>query len=222
MNYLLHIDTSGDKSTFAIGFDGAVVARRTHEAAREHAATINTITAQLLTDAGITFAHLAGVVVCAGPGSYTGLRIGMATAKGLCYALNIPMLMDNKLTLLAYQQQAKFKDNYEQYITLLTAREKEYFICAYDNVLHCLVAPQHIVEDQLQQLIEKRESALMVGDIDEDVLKPLMVKNLQIENNVEIDVPMWVVHANEQYNCKRYVNLSAAEPFYLKQVYTHK
>jgi tRNA threonylcarbamoyladenosine biosynthesis protein TsaB len=222
MNYLLHIDTSGDKSSFAIGCDGAMVAHRTHEAAREHAATINTITAELLADAGITFAQLTGIVVCAGPGSYTGLRIGMATAKGLCYALNIPLLLDNKLTLLACQQQAKYKNNYELYIALLTAREKEFFICAYDNALHCLIEPQHIMEEQLEQLIGKKESALIVGAMDENAVKPLMIKNLQIENNVEIDVPMWVARANEQYNCKNYVNLSAAEPFYLKQVYTHK
>ena len=222
MNYLLHIDTSGDKSHFAIGCDGAIVAHRANDVSREHAATINVIIEDLLKDAGITFAQLSGVVVCAGPGSYTGLRIGLASAKGFCYALNIPLLLDNKLTLLAHQQQVKYEDKYAQYVTVLTAREKEYFICVYDNAFNCIAPPQHIMEEQLNELIEKKENTLLIGNIPENVVNVLTIINLQVEDNTEIDLEVWVKYANEQFNCKNYVNLSEAEPFYLKQVYTHK
>jgi len=67
---------------------------------------------------------LQGIVVASGPGSYTGLRIGVATAKGLCYALNIPLISVNTLQLIAYQGKDYLKDNLSG-----TEKESEFLIC---------------------------------------------------------------------------------------------
>src|ERR1035437_1453422 len=102
MQYLLHIDTSTDTGVVALNCDGVILAYKVNEEARNHASTINIMIEKLLAGVKISLSDLDGIVVCAGPGSYTGLRIGLATAKGLCYALNVPLILDNKLTLLAY------------------------------------------------------------------------------------------------------------------------
>ncbi len=219
MDYLLHIDTSSDAGSVAIGADGKLLAQRINNETRNHAATINMMIEDVLADAGINMEQLSGVVVCAGPGSYTGLRIGMATAKGICYALDKPLLLDNKLTLLAYQ--CSKKQPASQYISLLTAREKEYFIAVYDSDFYCILTPQHIMAEHLSSIIKEADTTVLITD-DAAVGGALPLSNLQIEDSTNINFELWISYANEQFKRRNTVNLSTAEPFYLKQVYTHK
>ena len=221
MHYLLHIDTSTDTGSVAIGGDGKLLAYRANTETRNHAATINILISEALADAHISLQQLSAIVVCAGPGSYTGLRIGLATAKGLCYALDKPLLLDNRLTLLAYQV---YRHNYKvasQFISLLTAREKEYFISVYDNDFGCILPPQHVMEEQLNDLLEKKENTAIITN-SVGIINPLDYINLRMDTDTQINFDLWIFYAFEQYKRNNIVNLSSAEPFYLKQVYTHK
>lgn len=221
MNYLLYIDTSTDIGTIALSRDSEVVAVRTTGESRNHAASINIMINEVLADTGININQLSAIVVCAGPGSYTGLRIGMATAKGLCYVSDIPLYTDNKLTLLAHHAYINHPGA-SQYISLVKAREKEYFISVYKHGFECTLAPQHIMESQLSELIENTENTYIISDASTEVINQLNLKGLRIENNCTINTDSWAKYALEQILCNRSVNLSLAEPFYLKEVYTHK
>lgn len=175
----------------------------------------------LLSEVKISFEEIAAIVVCGGPGSYTGLRIGMATAKGLCYALDKPTILDNRLDLLAYQAYAQHGKTYSQYIVLLTAREKEYFISIYNNDFICTLPPQHIEQKNLSELAEQKENTYIITDGNEQTVSHL-INNTMLDLNVRIDLPIWIFYSFEEYNCNKTVNSLTAEPFYLKQVYTHK
>lgn len=221
MKYLLHIDTSTDLGTVAIGADGELIALKINEGGRNHAATINLLIEDLLAGVGLKFSDLSGIVVCAGPGSYTGLRIGMATAKGLCYALDIPLFLHNRLTLLAYQFSQVHKLEYDYYAALLLAREKEYFFAVYDKNFNCDIFPQHIVEKQYNELISSFTGVFLVTDVLDSEIDKLSVNIVKIDKNITIDVKMWVYYS---FNCfieGKSENLFLSEPFYLKQVYTH-
>jgi len=192
-----------------------------HEGSRNHAATINNMINDLLADAGISLSHLSAIAVCAGPGSYTGLRIGLATAKGLCYALDIPLILDNKLTLLAANA-ALTHPGYSQYVSLLVAREKEYFISIHNSGQVCILQPQHVQEDQLNTMIEKKGSVYIVSNAERKNIDNLMIDEIQIDTEINTPLNSWISSAYEKYKYKHFVNLMEAEPFYLKQVYTHK
>ena len=220
--YLLHIDTSADSGTIAIGCNGVILAYRTNEETRNHASTINNMIHDVLADVKISFKELCGIVVCGGPGSYTGLRIGMATAKGLCYALNKPLILDNRITLLAYQVYSEHGSQYDKYISLLTARVKEYFISIYDKDFICIVPPQHIIEDQLQSFVEKKENTYILSNAPVTVINKILINNLHIDTNIKTDLRSWAFFAYNKYKSNNIVKFSSAEPFYLKQVYTHK
>ncbi len=221
MQYLLHIDTSTDEGAVAIGCDGKLVALRTNTESRNHAGTINNIIHDVLADIKITVNDIAAFVVCAGPGSYTGLRIGMATAKGLCYALDKPLVLTNKLTLLAYQSYHDHKKSASQYVTVLQAREKEYFISAYNNDFSCTLCPQHITEEQLKSSIENKENTCFITNLP-GIISEVGFVNQQIDTSININFELWAFYAFSQFKCNEIVILSSAEPFYLKQVYTHK
>lgn len=222
MNYLLHIDTSTDAGMVAVGRDGVLIASRTNEETRNHASTINSMINDVLEDAGISLEQLSGISVCAGPGSYTGLRIGMATAKGLCYALDKPLLLANRLTLLACQEYYMYKHENAHYVSLLIAREKEYFISIYDKDFKCTLLPQHILEDQLPEIIGERENTHFITNVPDTALNTLKINKISVNSNIKIDSSVWISYTFEQFKCNDIVNLYLAEPFYLKQVYTHK
>jgi tRNA threonylcarbamoyladenosine biosynthesis protein TsaB len=205
----------------AIGGDGQLIAMKINEGGRNHAATINLLIENLLATAGLKFIDLSGVVVCAGPGSYTGLRIGMATAKGLCYALDIPLFLHNRLTLLAYQSWKVNLHEFDSYASLLLAREKEYFFAVYDNNFNCIINPQHIVEKQYNELISDFSRVFLITDVVDSEINKLSVNIAKSDKNITIDVKMWVYYSFICFTEGKAENLFLSEPFYLKQVYTH-
>src|SRR6185312_14765260 len=152
MDYLLHIDTSADTGTVAISGNGQILHHVTSEDTNNYASIINTMINEVLNTVGITLPQIKAFVVCAGPGSYTGLRIGLATAKAFCYTLDKPLILNNKLTLLALQEINKYSSGFDIYYSILKAREKEYFISIYDSFFKCIMEPKHITENDFSDL----------------------------------------------------------------------
>lgn len=221
MQYILLIDTSGSLATVTLSVDGLLGPVRTNTEARNHASAINVMIDDVLDEAGINFAALSGVAVCGGPGSYTGLRIGVATAKGLCYALGVPLLLHHRLYLLARQHWAANGTRYAHYATVLTAREGEYYAALYDRNLNCLLEPQHIYEAAFLEILKSKENLYIITDVQEPANYCLKVNNSYLHITVNLDLKSWAFYANEKYNSGIYADLAHSEPFYLKQVYTH-
>jgi len=222
MHYLLHIDTSADTGVLALSADGELITHEENTMSRNHAASINIMVGRLLETARITFGDLSGITVCAGPGSYTGLRIGLATAKGYCYALNKPLLMDNRLMLLARQAWERHGTAYDEYAVVLLARANEYFTAVYDNNFNCLFQPQHIVREQLESVLKKDTKSMVITDLPDDNNILNVESGIAVESDTKLDLKCWGKHAFDQIKCHNIEILSTAEPFYLKQVYTHK
>jgi tRNA threonylcarbamoyladenosine biosynthesis protein TsaB len=222
MVHILHIDTSGDTGLVALAADGTVLHTRKNTDTRNHAATINIMIDELMHDAGMVLKDIDAVAVCAGPGSYTGLRIGMATAKALCYVLDKPLIAANKLDLLAFEQYHEHLSAYDFYVAVLMARDKEYFICSHNDKFDTVVAPAHVMEEQLPVLETWKGRLRVAGNVNENILRALIGNDIEMVNAGIVDEKSWAIYAFQQYNCNETVNLSTAEPFYLKQVFTHK
>jgi tRNA threonylcarbamoyladenosine biosynthesis protein TsaB len=226
MIYILHIDTSGNEGRVVLAADGVPVATETNTNARDHAAAVNGMTERVLATGGIGLNDIDAFSVCAGPGSYTGLRIGVATAKGFCYALDKPLLLQNKLTLLAWQAFHRLKDDNntvnKRIISILTAREKEYFTAIYDDNFNTVLAPVHIAEIELLEEINKNgENAYVTGKIEAEVLQNNIYPVYYHEDEY-INAGTWAQYALMSYQRHEFANLSTSEPFYLKQVFINK
>jgi tRNA threonylcarbamoyladenosine biosynthesis protein TsaB len=223
MDYLLHIDASSDTCSIAISSNGKLLNQKLGKEARNHASAINLMIAQSLEEINISISDIAAVVVCSGPGSYTGLRIALATAKGICYAANKPMLMNDKLGLLALKAPGSSPENAARNTAaILVAREKEYFISIYNNSYMCTLEPTHVTEEELPEILKGIENLHIISNAANELFYQLKVNFSSFSADITIDFNNWAVLAEKQFKCQEFVNIANSTPLYLKQVYTHK
>lgn len=210
MSDLLYIDTSGKTATVALSRNGALATLRIHDDAREQAALLNGMIDEVLQEAGASWEQVAAICVCAGPGSYTGLRVGLSTAKGLAYALDKPIMLFNNLDLLAliYQNEGSAD-------ILLKAREGEYFLAQYDQGGAQVTVPQHVFGKDLAQFL--RKEALQVTDDTELSVEGTPVV---IPAGQPVSMPHWIAAAEQRLAANQFDDLAYSEPFYLKAAYT--
>ena len=108
MAYILNIETSTKNCSVSIAKDGeTIVCNEIAEEGYSHAERLHVFIEASLKEVGIVFNDITAIAVSQGPGSYTGLRIGVSSAKGLCYALGIPLIAVDTLQILASYQDSK-------------------------------------------------------------------------------------------------------------------
>ena len=130
MTYILNIETATKNCSVSLSADGKTIALQ--EIATEnfsHAEKLHVFIATLLKEHHLQFKDIQAIAVSQGPGSYTGLRIGVSSAKGFCYALNIPMIAVDTLQLLA--KQIQIEDGI--IIPMIDARRMEVFTAFFDK-----------------------------------------------------------------------------------------
>src|SRR5690606_37833050 len=130
MVLILHIETAIETASICLAKDGEVIAHDSNNQQKDHAAWIHNAIKKIMDDAGHPLKTLSAISISAGPGSYTGLRVGMATAKGLCYTLKIPMIALSTLEIMAVAAKVESENNNEMIdllVPMIDARRMEVF-----------------------------------------------------------------------------------------------
>lgn len=217
MAWLLYIDTSSSPGLVMLAKDGNIISSKIAVGEREHAARVNGMIAEVLTEAGVGFEELNAVCVCNGPGSYTGLRIGLSTAKGLCYALSIPLITHNRLELMLASCN-KAVAGADKILTVIPARAAEYFIAAEGE--NFVISPSHLPQLELEKLIEATPNELkVIGVIPMEFQEFLSSNNVAFKESAQYDVAIWAALGNLRFSESNFVNLAYCEPEYLKFAY---
>ena len=210
MPSLLYIDTSGNTALVARSENAEINALRRHENAREQAAVLPSMIEEVVSQLPGGLSALDGICVCAGPGSYTGLRVSLSAAKGICYALDKPLLLFNRLDLLAAGH-----DELPALCIALTARTGEYFYAAYQNG-NCVAEPQHIMEAALVQKLQDEPQWVLLTDASHLPAAQILALN----DDQELNMEKWAVKALQRFEQASFDDLAYSEPFYLKAAYT--
>ena len=131
MSYILNIESSTTNCSISLSFDGKVISiKEDNDEKYAHSNNLHSFIKYVLNESNVSINKLSAIAVSNGPGSYTGLRIGVAAAKGLCYALDIPLISISTLLVLA--KQIKFiKDGL--IIPVIDARRNEVYSAVYDK-----------------------------------------------------------------------------------------
>ncbi|WP_010520720.1 tRNA (adenosine(37)-N6)-threonylcarbamoyltransferase complex dimerization subunit type 1 TsaB [Aquimarina agarivorans] len=165
MSYLLCIETSTTNCSVSLSLEGKLVAlKEDNNKNYSHAESLHIFIEALMADAKVSLQQLNAIVVSKGPGSYTGLRIGVSTAKGLCYALDIPLITINTLSSLALQAESTI--NTTSYIVpMLDARRMEVYTATFDEQFNC-ITPTHakiLDETSFNELLNTKQT-IFIGN----------------------------------------------------------
>lgn len=196
--------------------NGVPVAMRESPEERDHAERINGLIEQVLEDAGLGTAALDAVAVCNGPGSYTGLRIGLATAKGLCFVLDCPLILHNRLNLMLEEGEKA-----ESKLAILPARKGEYYAAL--AVEKGGFSPQHITTVDLLNFLDNiTDLSLIVGNPAEDLDVLRENGKVLFKRYMVINTTVWAQAALAAFNSGNVCDVAYAEPEYLKAAYVTK
>ena len=159
MPLILTIDTATEIATVCISEKNQVIDSISNEDQKQHASFLQDGIKNLLQKCGISQRDLSAVSVTAGPGSYTGLRVGIASAKGFSYALNIPLILLNTLEVMANAVMISDKSITDNvlFCPMIDARRMDIFTAVYDSVMKEIVQPcvMKIEEDTFSKLLDK-------------------------------------------------------------------
>lgn len=143
---ILNIETSTNVCSVAVTFDGMVLCHREDFSGHNHATLLSGFIKDCLDHIASHEMKLDAVAVSIGPGSYTGLRIGLSEAKGLCYALNIPLIGIDTLKIMAVEVMfATDVEGDELFVPMIDARRMEVYTAVYDMSLETLVPPTPLI-----------------------------------------------------------------------------
>src|SRR6187431_295345 len=141
MALILNIDTAVDVASICLAKDGNVLSIARNESQKDHASWLHIAIKEIFEKNTLELGSVDAIAVTGGPGSYTGLRIGMATAKGICYALNKPLIALNTLHVMA---NAAKKEKADLLCPMIDARRMEVFTAMYSKDLQIVKEPAAI------------------------------------------------------------------------------
>ena len=218
-NYILQIDTATETCSVSIGLDGKVLGRIDAEEPNLHASKLTVFIDQLLQDVKLGYSDLKAVAVSMGPGSYTGLRIGVSTAKGLCYALDIPLIAVNTLESIfeGYTADKTMEDG-NLYIPMLDARRMEVYMAVYSNNAELLVPTKAEIIDA-QSFDQFADKNIYLFGSGATKLADTFVDNKRVHIDLAYQhSSAWLTKvASEKFNNQNFEDLIYFEPFYLKE-----
>ncbi|MGX5818345.1 tRNA (adenosine(37)-N6)-threonylcarbamoyltransferase complex dimerization subunit type 1 TsaB [Chitinophaga lutea] len=146
MAQILHIDTATALGSVCLSRDGQALETIFNREQRDHAATLALHVRTILQNHGITHEALDAIAVSAGPGSYTGLRVGAATAKGLCYTWKKPLIAISTLQMMACGLQMETNEQRDVFFApMIDARRMEVFTAVYDKMLQPVSSPAALI-----------------------------------------------------------------------------
>jgi tRNA threonylcarbamoyladenosine biosynthesis protein TsaB len=222
MALILNIDTATEYASACLSKDGQLLAIESNPNQKDHASFIQPAIQRILSTAGCALSSIDAIAVSNGPGSYTGLRVGLSTAKGLCYALDKPLILINTLEIIATAAIQHAGETAASYLfcPMIDARRMEVFMAVYDHELKQSVAPAAMIldENSFSGLLEQH-SIIFSGSGAvkfEKINSHSKAKFFQIKH----DARHMQTIAQKMYLLKSFADNAYSEPFYLKEFFT--
>jgi tRNA threonylcarbamoyladenosine biosynthesis protein TsaB len=213
MHYILNIETATKNCSVSIAANGkTLVCKEISELGYSHAEKLHLFIQDVIQEAAISFSQLSAIAVSQGPGSYTGLRIGVSAAKGLSYALQIPLISVDTLLALAHQ----VSENDGLIIPMIDARRMEVYSAIFDS------NKQKIREVQAEIISAESFAAIsdkiyFIGDSNEKVKSVLTKSNFVFLDAIQYpSAKEMSTISYQKYLEKDFEDVAYFEPYYLK------
>ena len=221
MSRILCVDTSSFICSISIFENLSLISSNSSEVEKSHSKLIIQLIDQSLKDAKIKINELDAFAVSMGPGSYTGLRIGVSTIKGLCYSLDKPLISINTLEILS-KSALNHINNYNDFFIcpMIDARRMEVFTKMLDNDFNEVEKDKALIlDDKSFNDIGGGKSIYFFGDGSNKFQKITNNKNFYFIDNIVSSSKNMGELANIKYENNQFENLTTFEPFYIKDFF---
>jgi tRNA threonylcarbamoyladenosine biosynthesis protein TsaB len=223
MSLILSIDTATDNASVSISKDGAIITEVSNTAQKDHGGYLQPAIKSMLITSGISIDQIDAIAISAGPGSYTGLRVGMSSAKGLCYALNKPLITLGSLEILSYavilESDTGNLNSNRIFCPMIDARRMEVFTALYNSTLETVLEPCAMLlnEDSFANSLLKSQ-VLFFGNGAQKWKGICSHKNALFVSILNNTLAMNKL-AYIKFNQNDFADLAYCEPLYLKEFF---
>ena len=220
MPYILNIHTATETAIVNLCSGKDVIDSDLNFDTKQHASFLHTAISTMLKKQNIDAKQLNAIGVSTGPGSYTGIRVGLAAAKGLCYALNIPLITYNSLELIALSALLLMKDTTSLYGSMIDARRMEVYTAVYDNNMKQIITPGAMILDENSFANILSSHAIIFSGSGSskfrEVTKNANAKFIDAEISMEAIAQIsW-----QKFEDNAFENISSVKPVYIKDFHT--
>ncbi|MCM1138645.1 MAG: tRNA (adenosine(37)-N6)-threonylcarbamoyltransferase complex dimerization subunit type 1 TsaB [Duncaniella sp.] len=219
MAVILNIETSTNVCSVALTAEGMVLAHQEDMSGRNHASLLSDYIKYCLDFAAEKEFKLEAVAVSMGPGSYTGLRIGLSEAKGLAYALDIPLIGINTLKIMACQVMfTQELEGDEIFVPMIDARRMEVYTVAYDFALKEIMPQQPLIlgPDSYSSVLAEGRKVLFFGNGSDKAKEVIAASNaVFVPDIVPLAIDM-IALAEKAYSERDFLDIAYSVPNYIK------
>ncbi|MBV6427812.1 MAG: tRNA threonylcarbamoyladenosine biosynthesis protein TsaB [Haliscomenobacter sp.] len=217
MALILCLETATDVCSVGLSQDGRLVALQESEQGRDHASQITLLIRQCVDQAGYRLKDLDAVAVSSGPGSYTSLRIGWSTAKGIAYVSGIPLLSIDTLQALAWGAASRVQQDTAWYCALIDARRMEVYAGVYEADGKRISGPEALILEpgSFGYCLESGRTAVFTGN-GAAKFQPLCPEPNALFLPLEASAAFFPALAEQAFEGGRVAEVAYSEPLYLK------
>ena len=220
MTNLLLIDTATNTCSVAISQGSNILHQEMQQGEKQHAKVLPSMVQQCLQAANLEWKQISAVAISIGPGSYTGLRVGLSFVKGICTALKMPMISISTLEMMACGMIEICKNEIAVYIPLIDARRMEVYAAAYNNELEIIEEPYPTIvsADSWKNLLAENNKIIFGGT---GAFKTKTVfenhpKIFFVDDEICLAEYLLPI-ALRKFNQQQFSDVAYSEPFYLKE-----
>jgi tRNA threonylcarbamoyladenosine biosynthesis protein TsaB len=220
MALILNIDTATEMASISLSKEGQSLALSHNKEQKEHASWLHPAVEKMMRETGFGMRDLQAVAVTAGPGSYTGLRVGMAAAKGFCYALAIPLITESTLKVMAFAAREQHSAA-GMLCPMIDARRMEVFTAVYQNDLVEVMPTTAMIIDENSfstLLADNKVSFFGSGSYK---CKPIIAAPSAAFIEINYHAGYLGILSFLRYLQQEFTGLAYSEPAYTKEFHTH-
>ena len=217
MALILNIDTAVDVASICLAKDGNVLSIARNESQKDHASWLHIAIKEIFEKNNLELSSADAIAVTGGPGSYTGLRIGMATAKGICFALNKPLISLNTLLVMA---NAAKNEGADLLCPMIDARRMEVFTAIYTKELQIVKEPVAITLNENSFAEYFSNNSICFFGNGSNKFQAIEKKPQAFFMDIKTDASSMMFLSEKSFSEKKFADLAYAEPLYLKEFYT--
>lgn len=222
MSIILNIESSAQICSVVLSDRGEIIASRKSHIANEHAYRITNFVSEVILEANLIFKQIDAIAVSKGPGSYTGLRIGVSTVKGLCFAIDRPLIAISPLKAMANfivekNELYSFKAD-DLFCAMADAGRMEVYAGLYNlKGEEVREVRADIVDTDTYKEFTDRHRVFFFGNGSEKCKEVIdSAQNAIFIDNIVADAEYMPLLAHKAYDNKEFEDLAYFEPFYLK------